>query len=417
MTNNPQTRISWFVVVQVVIVAAGVATAAHRRRTIDATGLLPAFRNKPLELRPLHDDDRVVTDEQLSAVLEKLKPRLRHDNPKINHIDHALRMWGVDAAFSDPECLSGKEMRAILLHHPVYSQYWGDDAPPLLISDDRGIRVRTRAGDASASHVDHTLAVLAEVGTPLDYTIDTSEGPATMRQILSRSLRAFSLNQLEYEWSTLAYALYLEPTDRWTSSEGQEITFDRLADRIMRQQLNQGVCMGNHRLHALVTLLRVNEESPILSEEGTQRITDHLLDVTSRFVASQHPDGYWIRSWPAGSPPAEPQEGDTENTLQLRILGTGHVLEWWALAPVEVHPPREVVIRAGQWLSRTIQEMDPDDIQTNYTFLTHAGRALALWRGGFPADFMPEALPVEVEHRESVDEESESSREPSPAGE
>lgn len=414
MSDQPKTPIPWFVLLQVVIIVGGFAAAARRQRAIDANRVMPSLRNEPLVIAPEYDDDRVVTDEQLSDVLLKLRPRLRHDDPRINHVDHALRMWGVDAAFGDPECLSGKEMRAILLHHNVYTQYWGDEARPLLIASDGGLRVRTQSGSDSASHYDHTLAGLAEVGTPLNYVIDTSKGASSVRKVLEQSLRSFRLNQVEYEWSALAYALYLEPTKSWLSREGQEITFDRLADRIMRQRLNQGVCMGNHRLHTLVVMLRVNEEHPILSEGGKQRILDHLLDVTSRFVASQHPDGHWIRSWPDGTPPREPREGDTDNTLQNRILGTGHVLEWWALAPEEVHPPREVVIRAGQWLSRTIQEMDAEVVRGNYTFLTHAGRALALWRGGFPADFMPDPLPVVTETPESIDDESKSAE---PSGE
>jgi hypothetical protein len=37
-------------------------------------------------------------------------------------------------------------------------------------------------------------------------------------------------------------------------------------------------------------------------------------------------------------------------------------------------------------LARTVEEMSAEDVQSNYTFLTHAGRALALWRGVRPAD-------------------------------
>jgi hypothetical protein len=57
------------------------------------------------------------------------------------------------------------------------------------------------------------------------------------------------------------------------------------------------------------------------------------------------------------------------------------------MAPEQVHPPRETVVRAAQWLVRTIEGMDAKQIEDNYTFLTHAVRALALWRGCFPAEF------------------------------
>ena len=68
-----------------------------------------------------------------------------------------------------------------------------------------------------------------------------------------------------------------------------------------------------------------------------------------------------------------------------KILATGHALEWWAFAPESVHPPRETMVKAGQWLVKTVDEMSDRDIASSYTFLSHAGRSLALWRGKFPA--------------------------------
>lgn len=388
---TPRGPLGWigFLLLQVVVLGAALGATAARWRDWDRRAELPPMRDVPLTVLPLYDDARVVTDEQLRTVLYKLRPRLRHERVNINHVDHALRFWGLEATFRDPQCLSGQEMRQLLLDSTKFSEVWGEQSPPLLLVTDRGVGVRTQQGRAAASHYDHTLAGLAEVGTPLDFPVQTPQGPRTVRDMLVYALREFSLNQIEYEWSALIFTLYLPPVQSWQSTEGQQITFDRLADRIMRQRLNQGVCMGNHRLHALVMMLRIDAEYPILTDAGRQRILAHLTDATRRFIASQHPDGYWIRSWPDGQPPVERVEGDSENTLQNRILATGHVLEWWSLAPQEVHPPREVVIRAGQWLARTVSELDDKTIDEQYTFLSHAGRALALWRGHFPAHFLP----------------------------
>ena len=394
---------SWglFVTFQVVIVSVAIAGTAYRSLQLQRLRQLPPMRNKPPTIRPLYNDPRVVTDEQLSIVLHKLRPRLRHEKVNINHVDHALRFWGVEAEFDDPECLSGQEMRELLLDHTKFVEVWGNDLPALLQVDATGVRVRTQQGLATASHYDHTLAGLAEVGTPLSFSVRTIVGTRTVREMLTHALRRFSLNQIEYEWSTLAFAMYI-PANRWISSEGQEITFDRLAERITRQRLNHGVCMGNHRLHALVMLLRIDEEvTPILTDQGRQMIKQHLTKVTGLFVSSQHADGYWIRSWPTGKPPESGREGDSENTLQNRILATGHVLEWWALAPEELHPPREVVVRAGQWLARSIEELDEESIKTQYTFLSHAGRALALWRGEFPVYFLKLVKETAIDASES----------------
>jgi len=398
--QNRNTASTWtcavFLFVQVVLVGVALAATARRLKQLEFT--LPPMRNQPPQVTPLYDDPCVVSDEQLLHVLHKLRPQLRGEQPKINHIDHALRFWGLESEFADPACLSGREMRELLLDHPSFSKAWGDKTQPLLIDRPRGVAVRTQEGQATASHVDHTLASLAEVGTPIDYPVRTPNGVVTVRSLVEQALAEFSLNQVEYEWSTLAFALYLEPTKKWTSHEGQEITYDRLAERIMRQRLNQGVCMGNHRLHALVMLLRLDEQTPLLSETGRQRIVDHLRDATRRFVASQHLEGYWTRDWPSATPPATPDD----SSQQDRILATGHVLEWWALAPPEVQPPHETLVRGGQWLSKTIGELDEDKIRDYYTFLTHAGRALALWRGHFPHELAP-LLPQVPETSDDTD--------------
>ena len=49
-----------------------------------------------------------------------------------------------------------------------------------------------------------------------------------------------------------------------------------------------------------------------------------------------------------------------------------------------VQPPREAVVRAGQWLARTLLELDERAIRQAYGPYTHAARALALWRSKDP---------------------------------
>ena len=103
-------------------------------------------------------------------------------------------------------------------------------------------------------------------------------------------------------------------------------------------------------------------------------------------MAQQSLEGYWDATWAQDGRIEEDESG--EALLRSRILATGHALEWWAMAPQELHPPREVMVRAGQWLVREIEAMPRDSIDRNYTFLSHAGRALSLWRGGFPVEVL-----------------------------
>lgn len=369
----------WLFAAVQVLFWAGLGVAAVRRTSeLDDARRLPPPRTEPLRIRPLHNFDWVVTDEQLHGVLHQLQPRFRGEKPRINYVDHALRFWRVEAEFPDPRALSGREMRDLLTSHSKFRESWGPKTPPLLTGTPRGVKVRMREGTSTSSHVDHTLATLAECGTPIDFPVQTDAAQATVKSLLAQSLRDFSPNQIEYEWSTLVYALYL-PQKRWISSEGQTIDYDLLVERLMRQRFPQGVCFGNHRIYTLVIVLRIDETQQLLSPDMRARAIAHLQDATRRLIASQSPEGFWDGGW-AGEALAGSSEG-APSALGQKILATGHALEWWAMAPAELHPPRETLVRAAQWLCRTIADMDEKTIEKNYTFLSHAGRSLALWRG------------------------------------
>lgn len=366
-----------------VVITAGLSWAAWRLSQQRQERALPALRPEPLWVRPLYDNPLIVTDEQLRAVLKKLAPRFRETRSPISTLDHALRFWGYPAKFEDSPALSGKEMHAIFIDQQKFEAYYGKDAKPLLddLGPGEGIRFRTLDGDTSSSHVDHTLAALLEVGTPLDFPVRTKERTATVRTLVEQSLRDFSLNQDEYEWSALVYALCLQPPGRWMTREGQQMNFDRIADRIMRERLPRGVCRGQHRLHALVVLLRVDETEPILSDSGRQRIREFLRDITARLVRSQRPDGSWDGDWDS----AEKKEAAATGTdVSDRLLVTGHALEWWSLAPVDLLPPRDTLVQAGQWAVTAVAELDDATILKRYGPLSHTGRALSLWRGLWP---------------------------------
>lgn len=387
-----------FLAVQVVLILAAVAWGAQRSRELAAEEALPPLRDTPLKVGPLYDDPAVVSDAQLRRVLSRLGLRFEGDRTVIGQVDHSLRLWGPNVTFSDPEMMSGKDMLWLLTNQNRFEGVYGRSHAPLLIDEGTGVRVRALEGPASASHVDHTLASLAELGMSLDLPIvirraDTGEPErTTLRAVLEQSLLDFSVNQPEYEWSVLTYALFLPPTRRWTTSEGQEITFDLLADRIMRERQPNGVCSGNHRVYTLAVLLRIDDQMiergqpPILSLEARQRVERYLRRMTDLLVRHQHEDGFWNSDWPTAAPATREPTDRVGDRLSERIIVTGHVLEWWALAPKELLPPRQVVIDAAQWIVRTVDSLTADQIQEYNSYLSHAGRALALWRGELPSE-------------------------------
>ena len=383
-TTKPREARS-FLGVHMVVIAGLLWLTCHFASELNDRPSMPALNIQPRSVDALYNYPMVVSDTQLESVLNKIRPRFSKQPAKTNFVDHALRLWRTEVEFGD-EAIDGNELRDLLINHDTFGRQWGEEEPPLLVPTPRGIAVRTQEGRSTVSHVDHLLGSLAEVGTPLDFEV-VAHGKEKTRlvELVQNAVHSFRLNQKEYEWTTLMLAFYAKNNDSWYSQEGQKLNFDLLCDRIIRQRQPLGVCYGQHRLYTLTILLRIDDhmklESPsrnLLSSDKRSEVMNYLKSMTKALFANQSSEGYWDGNW---ADPRIPVRDPATDALSRRILATGHTLEWWAMAPDELHPPRETIVRAGQWLANEIVAMDEKKVEQNYTFLTHAARALALWRG------------------------------------
>ncbi|MGD9645124.1 MAG: hypothetical protein AB7U73_05385 [Pirellulales bacterium] len=364
----------WLFAPAILLVACGMYRAAQGPAPPD----LELVRDRPWTIGPLYDDPRVVTDEQLHAVLARV--RLPIGTPDTNKIIHALRLWGPTAEFGG-DFWSGPQMRDYLTSDVAYRARAGENAPPLLLPSPDGAAVRpARQGDphlaTGSVHVDDLLATLAEIGTPLDAPLDTRNGTLSVRQLLTQAMRRFHYSQAEPEWSAISYARYVFPVRGWRNDHGLKIDVDGLIDELIRRPLRQGVCAGTHRVEALVVLLRADDQAHVLKPAERRLILNHLRHVADLLVAAQHPQGYWTKSWTEGAAAL----AEEKVPLADRILATGHHLEWLALAPLEVQPPRESIVRAAQWLVQAMREVDDRTLDIDYGPFSHSARALSLWR-------------------------------------
>jgi hypothetical protein len=351
---------------------------------------LSITRQTPLSISPLYDDPEVVSDEDLAAVLRQVHPRFAAEKIKPNFVEHALRIWSVDAEFRDPHCMSGRKMLDFLVNNGHYIASWGDKIKPLLQEQETGVSIRWGKEEGASVHHDHWLACLSEAGVALNEPVYTpSQRQKSINDVLQQALRDFRLDERETEWSVLAYGLWLPPQGRWTNNEGREITFDMLAERLIRGALNQGVCHGTHRLYSLMVLVRLDDESQgkLLRKETRQNIMAHLSRIRDIIATCQFPDGHWASNWPDGVESVNKPIDDPE---YRKVIATGHHLEWLAIAPPELHPPREQIHRAAKWLVTTTKKLTPAEILEKYTFFSHVGNALALWRKTHPAPFWHE---------------------------
>ncbi|MBC7853150.1 MAG: hypothetical protein IAF94_06920, partial [Pirellulaceae bacterium] len=246
----------------------------------------------------------------------------------------------------------------------------------------------------SSYHPDDLLATLAEIGTPLDTPMHLRGSEATVAELLGDSLRRFYLDRLEYEWSTISYVRYLYPLKQWRNKYGERVSVDGLVQELMEKAPEAGPCDGLHRLEAMVLLYRVDEsaqaagQKSILSKNDRRKMLGYMKRVSELLVAAQSPEGYWTRQWSKGTRTAEVKAEPKANISAMhdKLLVTGHQLEWLALAPEKVQPPRENIVRAGQWITRTLLEIDQTELTETYGPYSHAARALCLWRSVEPME-------------------------------
>lgn len=387
------------VVLIVQILVAGVALASWQLRAANSIARLPREnspqsyrpvadvpRTTPLVISPLYDDPDVVSDEELAGVLAKIRPVFPPERMKPNFVEHALRAWGLKATFADPRALSGEQLKEFLVDHGRYLASWGDSVEPLLVDRNDGVAVRWGKEDGASVHHDHWLASLTEAGVSLHEPVFTAgqRRAETIVDVLEQALADFRVDETEVEWSVLGFGLWLPPHKEWHTRTGRHVSFDLLAERLMRGHKRFGVCSGTHRVYSLMVLVRLDDEFQILSPTRRAEAMDHLREVRDLITVSQFPDGHWPSNWSAG---ADAVDHPLDDELYKQVIATGHHLEWLAIAPQELHPPRGQILKAADWAIATTLSQTADEIQQRYTFFSHVGNALALWRKTHPYDF------------------------------
>jgi hypothetical protein len=237
-------------------------------------------------------------------------------------------------------------------------------------------------------HHDHWLACLTEAGVPLDTPIfGPNRRGDTLEDALQEALRDFDPNERETEWSVMAFGMWLPPDHKsWTNRDGRHIDFNLLAETEMRGASRFGVCGGTHRVYSLMALLRLDDEYKLLAPPVREAVYDHLRGVRDAITLSQQEAGNWGTDWPNGKS-AHDRPLDEPN--YRRVIATGHHLEWLAIAYPDLHPNRDVVRKAAAWLVKTTRDIPQEELLGQYTFFSHVGNALSLWRKTHPADAWP----------------------------
>jgi hypothetical protein len=213
-----------------------------------------------------------------------------------------------------------------------------------------GVRYRASgvgaiAGNVRENHRDLFLATFAEQGLPLSTPLKVdSTTTLTIAALLNDSFATFDPKQSEIEWSAIAYALYA-PSHRasWSDNDGDQITFDQLTDALLDRDLAKSSCGGAHVLMAMTYLSRIDAELHLLSEAKRHALNERVSNCVRIVLSRQRDDGSWSNPWTPGV-------DDKAGSDFVRLLVSGHIVEWLEYLPAEVQPPSDTYKRAARWL-------------------------------------------------------------------
>src|SRR5579884_1851167 len=309
---------------------------------------------------------------------------------------HSLRLFGRDAAFVDPK--TGRQCPILRSLLDPETGPAGSHGGTILIETREGVRCRPLRGDelrltgvpeqdnARETHEHQLLSVLAELGVRADHPLRVRAGVRLVRDMLTDALATFDPAQAEVEWSALAFALYLPPSNAWTDKYGRHRDFDKLAGELMRRPFRAQGCGGTHLLYSLAALYQVDQHHRVLTSAVRGAVRKYLANVVGRLAETQLPCGAWVSRWEARQAPdlglagqgAAP-DGD--------LLVTGHHVEWMLLLPTDLLPPRDCFIRAARWLELRLSNTPADELARLYCPYSHAARVLTLM-GGVPRNLV-----------------------------
>ena len=346
-------------------------------------------REFPIQIETVSGLEDCVTDKQLLVALNASLP-LWHP-PSIPSLVHELKLWGKDAVFTKEQVggkgRTGYMMLETLLNDPLCRKdtviLGDDDGGHYLIDSAYGIHpIQSGTYDAieyrAETHFGKLMMLMGLSNVPLSTPVTTASGRVgTLADLLQDTIMNFGWEQ-ELEFVGCALAYWLPPEKSWSNKFGEIFTFDELMDRLLREPPGKGCCGGTHLVYTVVTLLRVDEQIPILDSKVRARAERWLVSIAKTLEKTQKSDGSWPRDWGKAG-----QSGFLYGDSVLdNITITGHHLEWISLVSEEYRPSKESITKAVASVVDQIGQLPALRHRSFKTILpcSHAAKALCLMR-------------------------------------
>lgn len=241
---------------------------------------------------------------------------------------------------------------------------------------DKGVIAVLAPGSKEAQgHPDQWLGYLSQCNLKPNDKLVVGGKEYTVGDLMTQALWDVKPG-MEASWTLMAVSSYFPSDHKWTASDGQEWTTERLA--VMESEAPivgvEAACGGTHRLYALSRAINRHLGDAGVSADkltgGWKKVDGVVQDCIKKARAYQQPNGSFSTSFFArsGSSP------DIDNTLHA----TGHTLEWLVIA-LDDKQFNQDWVTAGAL--KTVQLLEENqDRELDCGALYHAARGLMLYR-------------------------------------
>lgn len=244
--------------------------------------------------------------------------------------------------------------------------------PGEMIGERRGLRSIMEPGSKEGQgHPDQWLGYLSGCGLPSDQTFVVGNETFTLSDLVEQVKRDVprALNR-EYSWTLMGLSAYLPSDAKWTASDGQEWSIEKLLEIECEHDLSTSPCGGSHRLVGITLAVNRHLEQGGKLEGVWKRADDKIQEALAKVKQYQNPDGsfsvnYFTRP-------------GTSADLAQSLGTTGHTLEFVVLASSEQQLHEPWVRRAVVYLCDVFKRTKDVDLECGGLY--HSASALVLYR-------------------------------------
>ncbi len=237
----------------------------------------------------------------------------------------------------------------------------------------QGLKVRVDPGSKQGQgHNDQWLAILAQCNVRPDEEIKLHDQTFTMQDYVHQVQWDVATNvHLEYSWTLIALSTYLPTDTKWTASDGQTWTIERLLESETEQDLQTSACGGTHRLIGMTMALNQYLIRDGGELQGPWKVADQQIQqAIAKARQFQNEDGSFSTNYIH-------RPGRSADLAQ-NLGSTGHVLEFLTLAMTDEQLRQPWVRRAVVRMCDMFQKSKSVPLECGALY--HAAHGLILYR-------------------------------------